>query len=67
MAYIKLKRINGDNVLVNADMICAVSKDGAKGSKILLIDYVIEVTETVTYIENLIAQNCQVASSLETQ
>jgi hypothetical protein len=36
-------------------------------TKVLLPDAVIEVTESVTYIENLIQQNYQVASSLEAQ
>ena len=66
MAYIKLKRVSGENVLINADQISAVYNN-ATGSKVLMVDYVIEVTETTTYIENLLAQKYHIASSLETQ
>lgn len=68
MAYIKLKRVSGENCLVNANQISAVltSDNASTGSKIYVRDLCIEVTESVTYIENLILQNDTVAASMDT-
>lgn len=65
MAFIRLKRTSGTNCIVNCDQIMCVTVF-EQGSRVLLPDAQIEVTESVQYIENLIAQNYQVASSLET-
>lgn len=65
MAFIRLKRTNGTNCVVNCDQIMVVTAGDQQGAKVLLPDAVIEVTETVQYVENLIAQNYQVATSLE--
>lgn len=67
MAFIKLRRTNKTNCLINCDQIMAVTTDAVGVTKVLLPDAVIEVTESATYIENLIQQNYQVASSLEAQ
>lgn len=66
MAFVKLKRTSGTNCLVNCDQIMAVTNNEGV-TKVLLPDAVIEVTESVSYIENLIGQNYQVASSLDAQ
>lgn len=67
MAYIKLKRVSGDNCLVNCGQIAAVVElEKGTGSKVYVQRLCIEVTESVTYIENLILQNDKVVASMDT-
>jgi H2-forming N5,N10-methylenetetrahydromethanopterin dehydrogenase-like enzyme len=67
MAYIKLKRASGGNCLINCGQISAVVQlEKSAGSKVYIHDLSIEVTESMTYIENLILQNDTVAASMDT-
>jgi hypothetical protein len=70
MAYIKLKTFSGDNCLINCDNITCIKpadpRGNYTGSKVYMPDVMIEVTETVTYIENLILQNYPVSQSMDT-